>query len=86
MGHQQKVLQLYRSILRKANEFDNYNFRTYAIRRARDGFLANRALTEPTEIAAAVAQGQRDLAMLSRQALISSMYGMPELVVEQQQI
>lgn len=77
-----KTLQLYREILRKANQFNNYNFRCYAIRRARDGFRSNRDLTDAAEIERALAQGHKDLALLSRQSLINSMYGMPELVIE----
>lgn len=39
-------------------------------------------LTDSAEIQQALAQGHKDLAMLSRQSLINSMYGMPELVIE----
>merc|ERR1712100_971585 len=77
------VLSLYRATLRSAKQFPQYNFRCYAVRRTQQGFRENRALTDPAAIAAALERGQRDLALLRRQATVSSLFQHQKLVIEQ---
>ncbi|CAD7927632.1 unnamed protein product [Amoebophrya sp. A120] len=63
---------LYRSILRAAHKFQDYNFRSYFLRRAREDWRRN-VDYNPTFIA-----GQREhLAVLQRQAIVSSLFPSP---------
>lgn len=75
-------LSLYRRLLREASKLLNYNFREYAIRRIRDGFIANRSVSDPQELARVVADGKQNLDMLCRQVVISRIYIAPRSVVE----
>ncbi|KAG0173341.1 hypothetical protein DFQ28_008775 [Apophysomyces sp. BC1034] len=78
-----QVLSLYREFFRHGNKFASYNFRDYALRRSRDGFRANAAETDPAKIAQHIERAQQDLAVLKRQAAISSLYTTGEkLVIE----
>jgi hypothetical protein len=77
-----EALKLYRDLLRYSTRIAGYNFRQYAIRRSRDGFLSNRNLTDPAEIKAEIAKGYEQLEVLRRQSIISQMYRGDQLVVE----
>jgi hypothetical protein len=77
-----EALHLYKQFLRYATRFSNYNFRDYAIRRSRDGFVANRGLTDPAAINDALAKGRAQLEVLKRQSVISQMYKGEKLIVE----
>uniref|UniRef100_A0A7S1G6K1 Complex 1 LYR protein domain-containing protein n=1 Tax=Bicosoecida sp. CB-2014 TaxID=1486930 RepID=A0A7S1G6K1_9STRA len=68
-----QAISLYRSFVREAKGFKDYNFREYALRRARAGFEENRAASGDAA-AAALAEGNAALEVLRRQALISSLY------------
>ncbi|KAG7291601.1 hypothetical protein NEMBOFW57_001620 [Staphylotrichum longicolle] len=59
----QKVLSLYRQLLRQGNQFSAYNFREYAKRRTRDAFRENKGV-RTAEGAGAGAEGLKDLQML----------------------
>ncbi|RWR84795.1 LYR motif-containing protein 4B [Cinnamomum micranthum f. kanehirae] len=48
-----EVLSLFRSLLRTAGIFSDYNIREYAKRRTIDGFRQNRRLSDPSSIASA---------------------------------
>lgn len=77
-----EVTQLYRQFLRYATRFSNYNFRDWAIRRTRDGFLANKGLTDPAEIKQAISAGRSQLEVIKRQSILSQMYKGEKLIVE----
>ncbi|KAL2136412.1 hypothetical protein VTI74DRAFT_3846 [Chaetomium olivicolor] len=78
----QKVLSLYRQLLRQGNQFAAYNFREYAKRRTRDAFRENKGVDDPRRIQELMQKGLKDLQMLKRQTVISQFYQMNRLVVE----
>ena len=67
-------LALYRSLLRAAQGFSNYNFREYAMRRVREDMRASQGLIETEDIMRAQREGQQHLALVRRQATISSLF------------
>lgn len=77
-----EALHLYHSLLRQASRLASYNFRQYAIRRVRDGFLSNRDLTDRREIQKELAFGAQQLEVIKRQVAISRMYKEQKLVIE----
>ncbi|KAH1114812.1 hypothetical protein J1N35_008190 [Gossypium stocksii] len=48
-----EVLQLYRSLLRVARQFCDYNIREYSKRRTMDAFRDNKNLRDPSQLSAA---------------------------------
>ncbi|KAK3311395.1 uncharacterized protein B0T15DRAFT_521334 [Chaetomium strumarium] len=78
----QKVLSLYRQLLRQGNQFSAYNFREYAKRRTRDAFRENKNVEDPRRIQELMQKGLQDLQMLKRQTVISQFYQINKLVVE----
>ncbi|KAK5846314.1 hypothetical protein PVK06_002597 [Gossypium arboreum] len=48
-----EVLQLYRSLLRVARQFGDYNIREYSKRRTMDAFRDNKNLRDPSQLSAA---------------------------------
>ncbi|SPQ19683.1 a2163750-4ee7-4295-b480-621c10712d89 [Thermothielavioides terrestris] len=78
----QKVLSLYRQLLRQGNQFASYNFREYAKRRTRDAFRENKDVEDPRRIQELVQKGLKDLQMMKRQTVISQFYQLDRLVVE----
>ncbi|KAI6683187.1 hypothetical protein NL676_029100 [Syzygium grande] len=73
-----EVLALFRSLLRTARAFCDYNVREYAKRRAADGFRRNRGLADPSAISAAFSDGKGQLEVARRQAVVYSLYA-PEV-------
>lgn len=58
----------------------DYNFRSYSVRRVREEFRKNQHLQNQEEIEKAMQQGKQQLPMLQRQAEINVMYGKDERV------
>ncbi len=56
----------------------DYNFRSYALRRTRLGFEQNRSLVEGEELKGEVEEGKRQLEMLKRISQISRLYPEPQ--------
>ncbi|XP_062029883.1 uncharacterized protein LOC133745775 [Rosa rugosa] len=69
-----EVLHLYRSFLRVARKFPDYNIREYTKRRAVDAFHHNRDLSDPSAISSAFSDGKAQLEVASRQAVVYSLY------------
>ncbi|KAK8604558.1 hypothetical protein V6N13_099496 [Hibiscus sabdariffa] len=69
-----EVLQLYRSLLRVARQFCDYNIREYTKRRTIDAFRDNKNLTDPSQLSAAFSDGKAQLEVAKRQALVYSLY------------
>lgn len=80
------VISLYRQFLRSGNKFGAYNFRDYAIRRARDGFRSHMNETNPEKIAAFINKAEQDLKVVQRQSAISTMFNSGEKLVVEQRI
>ena len=78
----QKVLGLYRQLLRQSSQFAAYNFREYARRRTRDAFRENKGVEDPRKVQELVQTGLRELQMMKRQTVISQFYQNDRLVVE----
>ncbi|RWR82891.1 LYR motif-containing protein 4-like protein [Cinnamomum micranthum f. kanehirae] len=69
-----EILSLYRSLLRTARTFSDYNIREYAKRRTIDGFCENRQLSDPSSIASAFSNGKSQLEVAKRQSIVYSLY------------
>nr|DAD34991.1 TPA_asm: hypothetical protein HUJ06_005631 [Nelumbo nucifera] len=69
-----EVLYLFRSLLRIAREFSDYNIREYTKRRTIDAFRQNRDLGDPLTISSAFADGKSQLQVARRQAAVYSLY------------
>lgn len=69
-----EVLSLFRSLMRTAREFKDYNVREYTKRRTVDAFRHNRHLSDTKEVATAFADGKVQLGVAKRQAVVYSLY------------
>ncbi|XP_078688465.1 LYR motif-containing protein 4-like [Branchiostoma floridae x Branchiostoma belcheri] len=76
------VLSLYKKILRESKNFSSYNFRMYALRRTRDGFRANKDITDPAKIQELIKQAEDSLQVVKRQVVIGHLYSTDKLVIE----
>uniref|UniRef100_A0A8C4H9B7 LYR motif containing 4 n=1 Tax=Dicentrarchus labrax TaxID=13489 RepID=A0A8C4H9B7_DICLA len=77
-----QVISLYRSMLSASKKFPSYNYRTYALRRVRDAFRANRNIEDPKTVARLMTEGQQTLALIQRQVTIGKMFESQKIVVE----
>ncbi|KAI3673371.1 hypothetical protein L6452_39489 [Arctium lappa] len=69
-----EIISLFRSLLRSAREFPDYNIREYTKRRTIDSFRDNKSLSDPSSIAAAFTDGKSQLQVAKRQAVVYSLY------------
>ncbi|VVA29725.1 PREDICTED: LYR [Prunus dulcis] len=69
-----EVLTLFRSFLRVARKFTDYNIREYTKRRTIDAFRQNRNLMDPSAISAAFSDGKAQFEVANRQAVVYSLY------------
>ncbi|XP_015879880.4 uncharacterized protein LOC107415951 [Ziziphus jujuba] len=69
-----EALSLFRSLLRIAREFPDYNIRDYTKRRTIDAFRQNRSLSDPSSVSSAFSDGKSQLEVANRQALVYSLY------------
>lgn len=69
-----EVLWLFRSLLRTARQFSDYNIREYTKCRTVDGFRQNRTLTDQDALASAFSDGKAQLEIAKRQAVVYSLY------------
>mmetsp|Transcript_58254 Transcript_58254/g.126578 ORF Transcript_58254/g.126578 Transcript_58254/m.126578 type:complete len:84 (-) Transcript_58254:16-267(-) len=67
------VLSLFRSMIRSSRNFTDYNFNSFARRRIRIGFARNSKL-EGSAAAEAYQEGIKQLGVVQRQAVVSSLY------------
>ncbi|KAF9416552.1 hypothetical protein HW555_006127 [Spodoptera exigua] len=67
-----QVLSMYKLLMREAEKFPNYNFRSYALRRIRDGFKENKALTDLKQIKQQYEFATENLSIIKRQVIIPS--------------
>mmetsp|Transcript_34962 Transcript_34962/g.104293 ORF Transcript_34962/g.104293 Transcript_34962/m.104293 type:complete len:83 (-) Transcript_34962:382-630(-) len=74
-------IPLFRTLLREARKMNDYNFRSFAIRRVKTGFAANRDL-QGEEASAALAEGQQQLEVLRRQVILGQLYPSGRSVME----
>ena len=72
---------LFRTMLREAAQVDQYNFRNYAIRRVREDFRRNAALS-CSEAATALQEGKDALEVLRRQRIVGQLYPAAQSVMD----
>ncbi|XP_054621619.1 LYR motif-containing protein 4 [Dunckerocampus dactyliophorus] len=77
-----QVISLYRMLLRESSNFPSYNYRTYALRRVRDAFRANKQVDDPKTVERLVLEGRQSLALIQRQVAIGRMFKTQKTVVE----
>ncbi|XP_054822805.1 uncharacterized protein LOC129321095 [Prosopis cineraria] len=68
------VLSLFRSLLRAARQFPDYNIKAYTKRRTIDAFRHSQKLSDPSSIASALSDGKAQLEIARRQATVYSLY------------
>ncbi|XP_047001583.1 LYR motif-containing protein 4 [Schistocerca americana] len=77
------VLKLYKTMLREAEKFPSYNYRTYALRRIRASFRENKSQTNPAEIDKAIQYATDNLGAIRRQVVVGKLYSTEKLVIEE---
>ncbi|CAH0698115.1 unnamed protein product [Spodoptera exigua] len=77
-----QVLSMYKLLMREAEKFPNYNFRSYALRRIRDGFKENKALTDLKQIKQQYEFATENLSIIKRQVIVGDLYRTDKLVIE----
>lgn len=74
MASRNQILNLYKGMLKEANKFTDFNFRSYTIRRIRDGFKDSKSLTEGSEISEKLSLAKKSLDLIKRQATIGTLF------------
>ncbi|OIW05406.1 hypothetical protein TanjilG_28871 [Lupinus angustifolius] len=72
-----EILSLFRSLLRVARNFPDYNIREYTKRRTIDAFHQNRNLSETSSISSSFSDGKSQLDVAKRQAVVYSLHAPP---------
>lgn len=73
---------LYRSLLKEAHKFPDYEMRPYIARRTKDDFRVKFRALQGAQLDEQVQFGQSQLALIRRQAAIRNLYIAPKSVVE----
>ena len=73
-----KVLSLYKQMLRESEKFIDINYRSYAIRRVRDGFKHGSKETEQLRINKNIFNAKHNLEVIKRQSTVSHLFGVAE--------
>jgi hypothetical protein len=68
-----EVVSLFRSLLKEARKFEDYNIREYVKRRTKQGFQQHKS-ANPEVAASAFLEGKEMLNVAKRQATIYSLY------------
>lgn len=74
MSSRSQILSLYKIMLKESAKFPDFNFRSYAVRRIRDGFKQAKNLNEPAQIQKQVEYARQNLEVIKRQAMIGHMF------------
>jgi hypothetical protein len=82
MESRSAALSLYRTLLKMARKFSNYNFRSHAIRKIKHDFRMNQSLSDNVQIAHKLQDGSRQLEVLRRQTLLYQLYPEEASVME----
>ncbi|XP_035725163.1 protein bcn92-like [Vespa mandarinia] len=77
-----KILNLYRNLIRESKKWNAYNFRMYALRKVRYEFQQNKTLQDKREIEQCFQKGQEALEIIKRQVIIGHLYGTRPLIIE----
>ena len=76
-----QVLGLYRGLLRQSRKIDNYNFRSHAVRRSKQGFQDCKGL-QGEALAQKYDWGVKQLGMVTRARVIGLLYPEEENVMQ----
>lgn len=74
MAGRGQVLNLYKTMLREAGKFPDFNFRSYALRRVRDGFKEAKTLGDAKAIATQMKEAEKNLEVIKRQATLGRLF------------
>uniref|UniRef100_A0A8C2DMZ2 LYR motif containing 4 n=3 Tax=Cyprinus carpio TaxID=7962 RepID=A0A8C2DMZ2_CYPCA len=79
-----QVISLYRMLVKESKKFSSYNYRTYALRRVKDGFRENLHVDNPKTLDMLINQARENLAVIKRQVSIGHLYSAQRTVVEKE--
>ncbi|KAL1280270.1 hypothetical protein QQF64_014870 [Cirrhinus molitorella] len=79
-----QVISLYRMLMKESKKFSSYNYRTYALRRVKDGFRENLHVDNPKTLDMLINQARENLAVIKRQVSIGHLYSAQRTVVEKE--
>ncbi|XP_046883709.1 LYR motif-containing protein 4 [Hypomesus transpacificus] len=77
-----QVISLYRMLMKESKKFPSYNYRTYALRRVKDGFRENVHVENPKTLDLLLNQARESLAIIKRQVSIGQLYTTQMTIVE----
>ena len=75
-----KVLSLYKIMLRESGKFVDFNYRSYAIRRIKDGFRDNSKEMDKTKVEENIKHAEENLKLIQRQATIGHLFGLQQKI------
>ncbi|XP_051990565.1 LYR motif-containing protein 4 [Xyrauchen texanus] len=81
-----QVISLYRMLMKESKEFPSYNYRTYALRRVKDGFRENLQVDNPKTLDMLINQARENLATIKRQVSIGQLYNAQKTIVEEREL
>ena len=73
-GTSPRVLSLYKTMLRESQKFVDKNYRSYAIRRVRDGFKEGAKETDEAKVQANITKAKDNLIIIKRQTTIGNLF------------
>ncbi|XP_059356891.1 LYR motif-containing protein 4 [Carassius carassius] len=79
-----QVISLYRMLMKESKQFPSYNYRTYALRRVKDGFRDNLHVDNPKTLDVLLNQARENLALIKRQVSIGHLYSAQKTIVEKE--
>lgn len=62
-------------MLRESEKFVDLNYRSYAMRRVKDGFRSNARLVEESKIKETVSNAKENLEIIKRQTTVGQLFG-----------
>ena len=68
------VLSLYKTMLRESQKFTDLNYRSWALRRVRDGFRANSKLAEQSSVESQIQYAKQNLIIMKRQTTVGQLF------------
>mmetsp|Transcript_23626 Transcript_23626/g.40642 ORF Transcript_23626/g.40642 Transcript_23626/m.40642 type:complete len:84 (-) Transcript_23626:664-915(-) len=77
-----KVLTLYKQLLRTGKEFRSVNLRSYTLRRVKEDFREHKHEQDAAVIAESISNAEKTLEMLKRQVVIFNLYQKDHSVME----
>ena len=73
-GTSTKVLSLYKTMLRESQKFVDKNYRSYAIRRVKDGFKEGAKERDESKIKENILKAKDNLSIIRRQSTIGHLF------------